>query len=171
MSSAAGGSEPEDSRTCSQHTLLTLSLHLHHPRRGKCHLPPSLPAVTLSPLPPSLSPSCYTHSPLPPFLPAVTLTLLSLPPSLPAVTLTLLSPPSLTPSCYTHSPLPASLSPSCYTDSPLPSLSSQSRSRTHSNADYTLSKLNLVDLAGSERLSKTNVSIHHSHMSCYTFYQ
>lgn len=51
------------------------------------------------------------------------------------------------------------------------SLSSQSRSRTHSNAEYTISKLNLVDLAGSERLSKTNVSIHHSHTSCYTFYQ
>lgn len=51
------------------------------------------------------------------------------------------------------------------------SLSSQSRSRTHSNAEYTISKLNLVDLAGSERLSKTNVSICHSHTSCYTFYQ
>ena len=70
-----------------------------------------------------------------------------------------------------HSLSPPSFSPSCYTNSPLPSLSSQSRSRTHSNAEYTLSKLNLVDLAGSERLSKTNVSIHHNHMSCYTFYQ
>ena len=48
------------------------------------------------------------------------------------------------------------------------SLSSQSRSRTHSNAEYTISKLNLVDLAGSERLSKTNVSIHHSRTSCCT---
>jgi len=34
----------------------------------------------------------------------------------------------------------------------------ESHSRTHSNAEYNLSKLNLVDLAGSERLSKTNVS-------------
>lgn len=32
----------------------------------------------------------------------------------------------------------------------------ESRSRTHSLASYTVSKLNLVDLAGSERLSKTN---------------
>ena len=62
---------------------------------------------------------------------------------------------------------PASLSPNYHTHSPL-SLSSQSRSRTHSSAEYTISKLNLVDLAGSERLSKTNVSIRHSHTSCCT---
>ena len=36
----------------------------------------------------------------------------------------------------------------------------ESRSRTLSSPNYTLSKLNLVDLAGSERLSKTNVRIH-----------
>ena len=35
----------------------------------------------------------------------------------------------------------------------------QSRSRTQSNAKYTVSKINFVDLAGSERLSKTKVSI------------
>ena len=34
----------------------------------------------------------------------------------------------------------------------------ESRSRTLSSPNYTISKLNLVDLAGSERLSKTNVS-------------
>ena len=34
----------------------------------------------------------------------------------------------------------------------------ESRSRTLSSPNYTLSKLNLVDLAGSERLSKTDVS-------------
>ena len=34
----------------------------------------------------------------------------------------------------------------------------ESRSRTNSTPDYTVSKLNLVDLAGSERLGKTNVS-------------
>lgn len=34
----------------------------------------------------------------------------------------------------------------------------QSHSRTLSNANYTVSKINLVDLAGSERLGKTGVS-------------
>ena len=36
----------------------------------------------------------------------------------------------------------------------------QSRSRTQSSSNYTLSKLNFVDLAGSERLGKTKVSYH-----------
>ena len=35
----------------------------------------------------------------------------------------------------------------------------QSRSRTKSSAQYTISKINLVDLAGSERLNKTHVSV------------
>ena len=35
----------------------------------------------------------------------------------------------------------------------------ESRSRIHSLANYTTSKLNLVDLAGSERLGKTDVSV------------